>query len=99
MRRITGAVLVAVLGASCARSSPGEAPPGSSSPGIGRPLDEGIALARSGQGLDAIDITKTVGAGSSSWVEAVRMHRWAQAAELIDALDAQQRELARCARA
>jgi soluble lytic murein transglycosylase len=91
MRRVAAAVAIAVLGVGCARSSPGEPPPGAaSSPGIGRPLDKGIALARA-DAIDSLDLARTLGSAGSSWVEAVRMHRWADAAKLIDALDEQER--------
>jgi soluble lytic murein transglycosylase len=58
---------------------------------VGRPLDKGVALARAAKAIEPLDIPKTVGTTSSSWVEAVRMHRWADAARLIDALDASER--------
>jgi soluble lytic murein transglycosylase len=93
MRRVTAAVAIVVIGLGCTRSSPGEPPPSASSPGMGRPLDTGVALARAAAGAEALDIARTMGNASSSWVEAVRMHRWADAAARMDALDERERRL------
>lgn len=86
--------LLVVLGAatsSCARSAPGDTPPGGPSPGPVRSLDKSAVLAAVAAKPEAFDVDDAVGLKSSSWVEAVRLHRWAEAATLIDALEPAER--------
>ena len=85
---IRGSVLAAIF-LGCARNSSGT-PPGDANPSAswsaahsGAPLGSGSAdpVASSASGLSR---------GASSWVGAVRLERWRDAARLIDGLDAKQ---------
>jgi soluble lytic murein transglycosylase len=93
MRWIWASIVIAFSGSGCARSAPGDAQPGGSSPGVGRALEKSAALQRAAQG-ELLDVATAVGPKSATWIEAVRLHRWAEAAKLMDALEPAERSRA-----
>ncbi len=86
---VRGSILAAIL-LGCARNSSGT-PPGDANPSAAfGPARSGTPVGP-GSPDPAASPSAEPSRGASSWVEAVRLQRWQEAARLIDGLDAEQR--------